>query len=274
MTMDEYNTNRRNRLASTGLKLIEAESLADYEAEINKTPEEQTEDEKAAFIEGRALHCLTLEGAVEYESRYHIGGPVNPKTGKEYGVTSQKFKDALAACKKETNKDLITNDVHKRCMAMRKAIHAHPVAAKLISKGSPEVTVFFDLHGVACQIRLDFLSEVGGIVELKSCESLKDFQRTIHWKYGYMPACGLYISGAKAVTPDLPELPYTFIAVEKKGIHKVGVFNVPGDVVQYYQQKNEEHLVGLAEAQRTGFYPTGFEDVRSIEMSGVEEMSF
>ncbi len=38
-----------------------------------------------AFLLGRAAHCRILEGRLEYESQFALGGPINPTTEKPFG---------------------------------------------------------------------------------------------------------------------------------------------------------------------------------------------
>jgi len=42
-----------------------------------------------AFLLGRAAHSRILEGRDVYESRFALGGPINPKTGKPYGPNTK-----------------------------------------------------------------------------------------------------------------------------------------------------------------------------------------
>ena len=48
-----------------------------------------------AYIEGRAAHSLILEGRSIYESEFitDVHAPVNPRTGKPFGSTSDKYKE-------------------------------------------------------------------------------------------------------------------------------------------------------------------------------------
>ncbi|MFW5732358.1 MAG: hypothetical protein ACOCZU_04020, partial [Planctomycetota bacterium] len=44
-----------------------------------------------ALLVGRATHVRILEGRDAYESRFALGGPINPRTQKPFGSTTKAF---------------------------------------------------------------------------------------------------------------------------------------------------------------------------------------
>ena len=55
------------------------------------------DEDRPAYLIGRALHTLALEGRERFEAEYAVGGPINPKTGEVYIA------------------DFLGNAVHKVC---------------------------------------------------------------------------------------------------------------------------------------------------------------
>jgi len=44
-----------------------------------------------AYLIGRATHGCIFDERKAYESRFALGGPIDPSTGKPYGATTKKF---------------------------------------------------------------------------------------------------------------------------------------------------------------------------------------
>jgi hypothetical protein len=49
------------------------------------------DSDSTAYLLGRAAHCLILEGQDEFDARFAVGGPVNPKTGRPFGRDTKAF---------------------------------------------------------------------------------------------------------------------------------------------------------------------------------------
>ena len=43
------------------------------------------DEDRPAYVVGRAVHTLVLEGRQCFDDEYAIGGPINPKTGSPFG---------------------------------------------------------------------------------------------------------------------------------------------------------------------------------------------
>ena len=46
------------------------------------------DEDRPAYLIGRAAHVLILEGRERYERQYAVGGPINPKTGAPFGISA------------------------------------------------------------------------------------------------------------------------------------------------------------------------------------------
>lgn len=257
-----YNAERSLYLSSSHLKLIASESLADYKADIDNV---EPKPDTVPFIEGRAMHCLILEGDEEFNRCYQVGGPRHTKgkyIGQEFGTGSAEFLKTARECRIQTGRDLVTSETFNKSLAMRESCHKHPIIADILKEGIPEVTLRFEINGVKCQIRVDWFSPRYGIVEFKSCERIQSFKKDALWNYGYHTSAGFYRTGVHALTGV--NLPYVFICCEKEGINKAGVFMVEDDVLCENEIKNELIIKDLAEARQTGKYKTNYEELQFI----------
>ena len=64
------------------------------------------DEDRPAYLLGRAAHTLILEGRPRFDEQYAVGGPVNPKTGNVYGSNTKAFAHwAKAQGKPETPED-------------------------------------------------------------------------------------------------------------------------------------------------------------------------
>jgi hypothetical protein len=53
------------------------------------------DEDRPAYLIGRAVHALVLEGRDRFEAEYAVGGPINPKTGEVYGPTTKAFSPSI-----------------------------------------------------------------------------------------------------------------------------------------------------------------------------------
>ncbi len=89
---DEYHKKSREYLSS--------HQLADFRkcpALYQKKKQGLIADEdRPAYLISRAVHALVLEGHDAFSQTFAIGGPINPRTGKPFGVTTQAYQDWAA----------------------------------------------------------------------------------------------------------------------------------------------------------------------------------
>lgn len=165
-----------------------------------------------------------------------------------------------------SGKELVTTDINSRCVAIRESCRQHKVISDVLSEGIAEMTFRVELFGVECQVRIDWLSPKYGIVDMKTCETLSRFENEAHYKWGYFYSAAFYRSVLKALVPDLPPLPYSFLVVEKSGINKAGLFNMADDLMDKYETMNAQTIKAIAEARQTQVWPTGYENLQTIEI--------
>lgn len=218
--------------------------------------------DSGAYVKGRAVHKLTLEGRQEFEAAYAFDFPVNPKTGKSYGRQTKAFEEWQAT----QDKPVLTADEIDCAEQLAAAIRSHDAAAELLSTGRPEAVVRGKLGGLECQIRIDWYNPERGIVDLKTADDLDYFQTDAR-KYRYGFQAGFYqlvLAAAAGLDPD--EIPVAIIAAEKKAPHRVGVFYLTPDTLRTQRAKVKSAMATLADCRRLNHWPTGYEQPIALDL--------
>ena len=89
-------------------------------------------------------------------------------------------------------------------MKLQKSVWTHPTASALLDGGVAEATVRAEYCNVPCQIRLDWFSPEHGIVDLKTCDSLKWFEADCK-RFGYLYQMAFYRAVLREATGDPQE---------------------------------------------------------------------
>lgn len=201
---------------------------------------EIVEGDTAAFQMGRAVHVLTIEGADKFDAEYLVAdGPTNPKTGKPYGRETKMFKDWAEL---QTRPVIGSND-HALMLKLSDAVHAHPIAADILSAGFAEATVRAVWDGEPVQARLDWFDPERGIIaDLKTCADVDRFPFDIR-DFGYVTLLAFYKRVLELAGYAGPSLRAYLIAVEKKEPYRVAV-------VELYPMTLEDG--NIAEASKYG----------------------
>ena len=55
-----------------------------------------TDEDRPAYLIGRALHTLALEGEERFCAEFAVGGPINEKTGQRFGAATKAFAEWAA----------------------------------------------------------------------------------------------------------------------------------------------------------------------------------
>ncbi len=216
------------------------------------------EEDRPAFLVGRALHTLVLEGQDAFDEQYAVGGPVNPKTGQPYGSNTKAFAQWAA----EQGKPVLTLAQLELVNNMARAVRDHQLATELLSSGMPEGVVRTEYCGLPCQVRIDWFDPYRGIVDLKTCDDLDWFESDGR-RYGYVHQMAFYRAVVREVL-SLP-MPVYFIAVEKKEPFRAGVWKVHEDVLAQAQRENEQAIDRLKLCMEAGAWPTGYAELRVLD---------
>ena len=95
------------------------------------------DDDRPAYLVGRAAHTLILEGDAKFDAEYTVGGPINPKTGQPYGPTTKAF----AEWARTIGKQILTDSQYELVTNMHLSVLRHEVAKTLLADGIPEGVV-------------------------------------------------------------------------------------------------------------------------------------
>ncbi len=254
---DEYHVRSRSgEFMSSHLLADFRESPALYRKEINGEIEQK---DTPAFVLGRAAHSLILEGRTVFDRDFVVtDGPVNPKTGEPYGAKTKAYAEWLAA----QDREVVSGKDYSFILNLQRSVHLHAAASELLASGEAEGVVRIEYCGVPCQIRMDWFSPESGLVDLKTCDSLKWFESDCR-RYGYIFQLAFYRAVIRIVTGVT--VPIHIIAVEKNEPFATGVWQLTGEVLDLAERINEAALERYKNCQHTGIWPTGYEDIRIID---------
>ena len=249
-----YQENRSEYLSSHQLADFRRNPLLFHKKELGLVQEE----DRPAYLIGRAAHTLVLEGRTAYERQYAFGGPVNPKTGEPFGNSTKAFKEWAEA----QGKPVLDGERAALIETMGAAVRAHEQAAALLAEGVAEGVVRTEYCGVPCQARLDWLNPHRGIVEFKTCDNLDWFQTDAR-TYGYGHQLAFYRALVVCVIGTV--LPVHIIAVEKREPYRCGVWLMGENVLEFGLIENEEAISWLRMYRERDHWPTGYEAVREFD---------
>ena len=214
----------------------------------------------AAMAFGRAAHCATLEPD-EFPLRYVLWDG-----GVRRGKAWEAFLDVTSAAK-----EVLPADDYRRCLAIRDAVHAHPVAAKLLRGCKFETTVEWTdpSTGIACKCRPDAVKK-RTLVDLKTARTIdaRKFGRNAY-DLGYFGQMAFYAEGL-AVSTGVGDWEAFLIAVEADQPHDVGVFHIDPDSLYAAGVKAHELLDRVAECRESGQWPGRYEDTQDLTLPAWE----
>ena len=216
------------------------------------------DDDRPAYLVGRAAHTLILEGDAKFDAEYTVGGPINPKTGQPFGPTTKAF----AEWARTIGKQILTDSQYELVTNMHLSVLQHEVAKTLLADGIPEGVVRAEYCGVPCQIRMDWYDAFFGIVDLKTCDDLSWFESDAR-RFGYVHQLAFYRAVLAQVIGIMA--PVHLIAVEKKEPYRCGVWKISNESLGLAQKTNEAAIAELRDCLTTGLWPTGYEEPRVFD---------
>ncbi len=216
------------------------------------------DEDRPAYLIGRAAHTLILEGRPVFEQTYAVGGPVNPKTGEPFGTRTKTWAEWAEA----VGKPVLSDSDVRLINYMHAGVMAHPEASNLFDEGIPEAVVRTEYGGAPCQVRIDWLNPARGIVDLKTVDDLTWFEADAR-RYGYLHQMAFYQSVVEKASGQL--FPVYIVAVEKKAPYRSGVWNVSDDVLAIARAENEAAIERLLRCREIGEWPSGYEITRIFD---------
>ncbi len=216
-----------------------------------------------ALAIGRATHSATFE-----IDRFVLEYAVKPEGMKRRSNAGK----AAYATMLEANvgKTIISSEEHRACLAMRDALKANPLTARYIASGKSEVPIVWKdpESQLWCKARLDFLSDLPALVDLKTCRSVDG------WYFGgdatnylYHGQMAHYRNGCRVLKLLPDTAPTVILAVEKKPPHDTAVFRIGGDRAMYAgEQLVARLLMQLKQFRSTGEWRRRYQDEQELEL--------
>lgn len=210
------------------------------------------------YLLGSATHCLTLEGRHEFERQYIVGGPINPKTERPYGRDTK----AYAEWEAEQGKPCLSDEQYALCCQIAAAVKGHTEARDILSEGVAEGVLRAEYCCHPCQIRADWFSPWHGLVDLKTCQNIDDFEADCE-TYNYVGQMAFYRSIIEIVTAQ--RVPVTVIAAEKREPFRVGVWDIDAADLDAAAAANYQAIDELSICVLHDTWPTRFESRRLLK---------
>ena len=214
-----------------------------------------------AYLVGRAAHVRILEGRDRYEDVFAQGGPINERTGKPYGSDTKAF----AQWQQAQGKPVLSHGQVELIEKMAAGVAMNSEAVDLLLYGRAEGVIRVDYCGLPCQIRIDWLHPHQGIVDFKTCDDLTWFEADAR-RYRYHQQMAFYRAVLAKVLDGLL-IPVHIIACEKKEPHRCGLWRVGEDTLAIAQGENEAAIGRLKQCRQTDLWPTGYEEVRILDVA-------
>lgn len=213
-----------------------------------------------ALLVGQAAHARILEGRDVFETQFALGGPINEKTGKPYGLTTKAFAEWAEA----QGRPVLSHDQVDLVEQISAGVAMNNEAVDLLLYGRAEGVVRARYCGVACQIRIDWVHPHRGIVDFKTVSDLTWFEAEAR-RRRYINQFAFY----QAVLAEVigTKVPVYTIAAEKVEPFRCGVWRVSDDALAIARQENEDAIRRLLICHEHDQWPTGYEMIRVLDWS-------
>lgn len=249
LDVDREVYDRISRVNWSTLKFMKR-TPAHYRAEIQKVKKKKSDDTDALKI-GRAVHLAVLEPERFVSSIAVWDG------GDRRGNLWNQFQA------KHSNLEILREKDYQQVKAISDAVRADRDAGPYLQNGSSEVTMLWThkepANGapgfeVECKGRLDFGSNAGVIVDLKTAldGSPDGFAWAAH-KLDYRAQAAFYVDGYAAANGG-ELLPYVIVAVEKEEPYVSQVYTLEEEDIDMGREIYRAFLRELAECRRTGIW--------------------
>jgi hypothetical protein len=216
------------------------------------------DEDRPAYLLGRAIHTWALEGRETFNARFARGGPINNRTGKPYGQATQAWAEWAAA----QGKPVLSDEQYSLIERVVAEIAEHRGARELLADGVPECVVHAEYCSKQCQIRMDWFNPQAGIIDLKTCDDLTWFEADAK-RYGYGYQLAFYQAVLALATHT--KFPVHLIAVEKKEPFRCGIWVLSDQVLAYCQRENQTTIERLKSCESSGTWPSGYEECRVFD---------
>jgi hypothetical protein len=247
-TNDEYHSHTES-ISKSHLDVIANGSPKHYwQKYLN--PDRERQEPTAAMIMGTAVHSAILEP--DLFTTEIIESPDFDRRAKVGKAEYEAFQQA------HKGKIVLAPEDFATCLAIRDAVHAHPVAAGLLQGGRAEQSFYaIDREtGELIKCRTDYMHDSGAmIVDVKTTEdaSPNGFGKSAA-NFRYPIQTAWYNGVLDAAFGEHPNT-WVFLAVEKKPPYAVGIYFIEPDVLARAEIAARRDFLRIVECKRSGDWP-------------------
>lgn len=222
------------------------------EAHLKCEMDAQREETEETAV-GTAAHTLIFQSRQVLDLMFAIGGPINEKTGKEYGRDTKAFETWLA---EQGKQDVLRVDELNRALAIAHAVQSDPITGPAIAACKDrELSIVAPIgDGVLCKGRIDGIG-AGMLLDLKTTGrgiSEEDFQRSLASR-GYGIQAALYRQLCD--TLGIPVIDVAYIVAESEPPYCARLFRLKDEVLADYDELLPGLIDRYARCIETGNWP-------------------
>lgn len=213
-------------------------------------PDRVRDEPTAAMVMGTAVHTAILEP--DLFPTEVLQSPDFDKRTKVGKAEWEEFKT------KHAGKVILAPDDYATCLAIRDAVHQHPVAGGLLQGGKAEQS-FYAIDpetGELIKCRTDYMHDSGAmIVDVKTTEDASpDGFGKSSANFRYPVQTAWYNRVLDAAYGEHPAN-WVFLAVEKKPPYAIGLYFMEPDMVERAAIAAQRDFMKIVEHKRTGDWP-------------------
>jgi hypothetical protein len=218
----------RNELSNSDISHLRR-SPYDYWYYKNKSTEKE---ETPSMLLGSLVHSMYLEPemtALEFVEE--IQCDKRTKMGKQ---------TYAAFLEKATGKRIVKPEMWEKAQKMVYSLREHLGSIQeLAGPGWAELSGFFELHGVRCRARYDYVAERGMDWDLKTTSDLLAFSKSVA-NFGYHRQNAFYGMGKKQIEGKYSG--FRFVVVENKEPYDCAIFELEDSAIRQGRGEIEDSL--------------------------------
>lgn len=246
-------------ISNSGLKLIGDKTPAHYYAQYRDPYAPERDSTKPQMI-GTAVHAAALEPD-RFDDEYVVA-PF--QRGNQAGLKAWKQAEADGR-----NRHVLIEPDYENVLAMRRALHAHPVAGRLLADAAAFEYSAYAIDpetGVLCRVRVDLVTHGGWLIDLKKSRdaSPRGAAKAVA-DYGYHHQDAFY-NDVWTWADGEPPAGFAFIFVEEQYPHAVGVYWLADEDRERGRRLYRRNLNIYAHCERTETWPGYSPQAEELEL--------
>lgn len=205
-----------------------------------------------------ALMAFGLQG--RFDQEFAVGGPINEKTGKPYGLDTKAYSEWLA---KQNKQYALDADGYSRAQDMAGVVEERMEVVWYGHRNNGCVDATLRTSDM-CHARVDCVGGLGPAVDITQvivCDNLDDFTWDI--KKFNIPLRAAFMAYC-ANTDDVGEISINFIVVENRPVLRCGVWGMSPEEVREQIRVVADHLYKMKQCSDFNHWPTGYEQPRNL----------